>query len=356
MATVEKRTSQDGKISYRAKIRLKGYPMQSATFERRTDCLRWVQNTESAIREGRHFKMNEAKKRTLKDLIDRYAKEILPHKPKSIVAQQAQLNWWKKQIGDYSLADITPALLIEYRSKLLEEPHQRNLKRTSSTANRYFAALSHTFTMAIKEWGWLQDNPILKVTKLKEPRGRTRYLSDDERDRLLKGCKASQSPYLYILVALALSTGARKMEIVGLKWQDVDLERSLIFLHDTKNGDKRSLPLVSVAKELMKQHYQQRNDKTDLVFPSKNLKKPIDIRTPFKTVIKKCEIKDFRWHDLRHSAASYLAMNGASAPEIAAVLGHKTLSMVKRYAHLSDSHTAGVLESMNNKMFNRTKQ
>lgn len=352
MATIERRVSKDGKISFRGKVRLKGHPTQSATFERKTDCAKWIQSTESAIREGRYFKISESKKKTLRDLIDRYVKEILPQK-KSIQSQKSQFDWWKKQIGDYSLADITPALLIECRGKLLAEKSERDIQRTPATANRYCAALSHAFTMAVKEWGWLQDNPILKITKLKEPRGRTRYLEEAERERLLNVCKESKSPYLYILVMLAISTGARRMEILGLKWQDVDLERGLIILHDTKNGEKRSLPLMSVAKELMKEHYKNRTDQTNLVFPSNNFKKPIDIRAPFETALKKAEIEDFRWHDLRHSTASYLAMNGASLAEIAAVLGHKTLSMVKRYAHLSDSHTAGVVEKMNNKIFKR---
>ena len=141
------------------------------------------------------------------------------------------------------------------------------------------------------------------------------------------------------------------MEIASLKWKDVDLKRGLIFLYDTKNKDNRSLPLVGTAKDLMKEHFKNRNENTDLVFPAKNLKEPIDIRTPFETALKKAEIEDFKWHDLRHSAASYLAMNGASLAEIAAVLGHKTLAMVKRYSHLSDNHTAGVVERMNNKIF-----
>jgi integrase len=351
MATIEKRTSLDNKISYRAKVRLKGYPTQTATFERLTDAKKWIQSTEAAIREGRHFKTSEAKKRTLKELVDRYIKEILPQKPKSKTDQTTQLNWWKNQIGSYSLADLTPALIVEYRSKLLLEPSTRKAKRSPSTVNRYCSSLSHCFTIAVKEWEWMQENPILKISKLKEPRGRTRFLDDKERERLLLACKDSNSQLLYVLVVLALSTGARKMEILSLKWQDVDLKRGLIILHDTKNEEKRSLPLVSTAKELMQKHFKNRHENTNLVFPAKNLKEPIDIRAPFETALRRAKIEDFRWHDLRHSCASYLAMNGASLAEVAAALGHKTLSMVKRYSHLSDSHTAVVVERMNNKIF-----
>ena len=351
MATIEKRTTNSA-TSYRAKVRLKGYPTQSATFARLTDAKKWVQDTESAIREGRHFKTSESKKHTIKELVERYIKEILPQKPKSTIDQKTQLGWWKNSIGSFSLADVTPALIIEYRSKLaLEKSERKGAKRSNATVNRYCSVLSHAFTIAVNEWNWMQENPMMKIKKLKEPRGRVRFLNDEERERLLEACQESSSPFLYILVVLGISTGARKMEIRSLEWKDVDLNRGMIILHDTKNGERRSLPLVGIAKDLMKAHYKNRNKNTELVFPAKNLQTPIDIRTPFETVLQKAEIEDFKWHDLRHSCASYLAMNGATLAEIAGVLGHKTLSMVKRYSHISDAHTAGVVERMNSKIF-----
>ena len=355
MATIGKRTAADGAISYRVRVRLKGYPEQTATFGRVTDAKKWVKDTESSIREGRHFKFNESKKHLVKDLIERYVAEILPRKPKSEDGQTTQINWWKKSMGSFLLSDVTPALIAEHRSKLAEERSERKgAKRSDATINRYCAVLSHSFTIAVKEWGWMHDNPILKIKKLKEPRGRVRYLNDEERVRLLTACKESSSPFLYILTVLSISTGARKMEIMSLKWDDVDLSRGMIILHDTKNGERRSLPLVGMAKELMKTHYKNRNENTNLVFPAKNLRDPIDIRTPFETALQRAEIKDFRWHDLRHSCASYLAMNGATSVEIAGVLGHKSLLMVKRYSHISESHTIGVVEKMSRKIFGDT--
>ncbi len=351
MATIEKRVNGEGATSYRVKVRLRGYPTQTATFNRQTDAKKWIQDTESAIREGRHFKTSEAKKHTVKKLIERYVKEILPQK-KSASAQESQLNYWMDSIGSFLLSDITPALIVEQRSQLaLEKNDHKKVKKTNATINRYCAALSHVFSIAVKEWGWMQENPLLKIKKLKEPRGRVRCLSDEERLRLMQACQESSSPFLYILVVLGISTGARKMEIRSLEWKDVDLNRGMIILHDTKNGERRSLPLVGIAKDLMKAHYKNRNKNTELVFPAKNLQTPIDIRTPFETALQKAEIEDFKWHDLRHSCASYLAMNGATLAEIAGVLGHKTLSMVKRYSHISDAHTAGVVERMNSKIF-----
>jgi integrase len=352
MANIEKRTSQSGELSYRAKIRLKGHPAESATFERLTDAKRWVQATEASMREGRYFKTSEAKKHTLSELVDRYIKTVLPRKPKSQVLQTAQLTKWKEEIGSYTIADVTPALLRSCRDKMQNEPlNEKGRYRTPATLNRYMAALSHAFTIAIKEWNWLETNPTLKIDKLKEPRGRVRFLSDEERQRLLDVCKKSESKYLYKIVVLALSTGARRNEIIKLDWKDLDLNRAVITLHDTKNNERRILPLRGHAMDLMKEHSKVRNLHCHYVFTSDNECKPIDIRTAWETALKKANIEDFRFHDLRHSAASYLAMNGASLAEIAEVLGHKTLQMVKRYAHLSEAHTASVVERMNNKIF-----
>lgn len=351
MATIEKRTGVDGSVNYRVRVRLRGFPPQTATFERLTDAKKWVQQTESAIREGRHFKTVESRKHTLKETIDRYIKSVLPSKKlNSQKDQTTQLQWWSDNIGYMSLADVMPAIVAEHRDKLAQGKTPRG-DRTNATVNRYLAVLSHLFTVSVKEWGWAHENPVLKVTRLKEPRGRVRFLSDDERTRLLEACKKSESEYLFTVVVLALSTGARKMEILGLKWRDVDLSRGVITLYETKNGECRVLILRSLALELMKQHSKIRALNCDLVFPAKSFEKPIDLTTPWETALKRADINDFRFHDLRHSAASYLAMSGASIAEIAEVLGHRTFSMTKRYTHLSDSHKNSVVEKMNEKIF-----
>jgi len=118
MASIEKRKAKDGKVSYRVKVRLKGYPIQTASFDRLTDAKKWSQHTESAIREGRHFKTAEAKKHTLSDVVDRYISDVLPSKPKQIINQGQQLRWWKEQIGAYSLPDVTPAYLFSVATNL----------------------------------------------------------------------------------------------------------------------------------------------------------------------------------------------------------------------------------------------
>lgn len=351
MATIIERTATDGTKRYRAQVRLKGHPKQSATFKRLTDAKKWIQDTESAIREGRHFKTVEAKKHTLNDLVDRYIKDVLPGKKKARDKTQ-QLTWWTEKIGYCLLADVTPALIVQYRDELSRGITYRGTQRTPATVVQYMTALSHAFTIAVNEWGWLEDSPMRKVKNPTPSRGRVRFLDDDERARLLKACKESSNEWLYLVVILALSSGMRKAELFTLKWHDVNLKDGFIILHETKNGERRRVPLSGLSLELLREHAKVRRLDTPLLFPGKtHPDKPIDLKRPFETALKQAEIDDFHWHDLRHCTASYLAMNGASLAEIAEVLGHKTLSMVKRYSHLSDGHVSNVVASMNAKIF-----
>ncbi|MCK4842606.1 MAG: site-specific integrase [Methylococcales bacterium] len=343
MASINKHTASDGQITYRVRIRLKGYPIQSASFDRKTDAKKWAQHTESAIREGRHFKIAAAKKHSFDDLVKRYCSEILPdYKEREQKERKSKLQWWSNGIGHCLLADITPATISEYKSQLHRSP---------ATVDKYLKNLSHAFSTAVNEWGWLEDNPVKKVKSPKLPRGRVRFLDDDERIALLQASKESSNDWLYMCVILALSTGMRQGELMGLKWQDINLKEGYLILHETKNGERRRVAIVGHALMLLQEHSKIRRLDTDLLFPGNNPEKPIDLRRPFTEALTRAEITDFKWHDLRHCTASYLAMNGASLAEIAEVLGHKTLQMVKRYAHLSDGHVSSVVESMNAKIF-----
>jgi len=364
MATIDKRKAKDGKITYRVRVRLKGHPVQTATFSRKTDARQWVQDTESSIRKGRYFKTIEAKKHTFGKMIDRFKTNELPKLPKVKGFMGPQLDWWKNQLGDFTLADVTPAMIGECRDNLLNNGTPKKQEIAPATVNRYLAVLSLTYARAVKEWEWIESNPLRKVKRLTEPRGRVRFLSDDgklpdgtvvegEKTRLIKACRASPNPYLYPVVVLALSTGMRKNEIMSLTWKDVDLNGGQILLQETKNGERRSVPLTGHALETIKSLGKVRRLDTQLLFPSKHhaKTKPMHLRDPWLKALKGAQIEDFRFHDLRHSAASYLAMNGATMVEIAEILGHKTLAMVKRYSHLSEAHTKGVVASMNEKIF-----
>lgn len=351
MATIDERKDSQGKVTYRVQVRIKGVPTQRATFLRKTDAKMWAQQTEAAIREGRHFKTTESKKHTVGEMIDRYMRDVLPTKEKCIQRQGAQLIWWKRQIGSTLLSDITPSLIGECRDRLGRENTKRKRLRTPATVVRYLAALSHAFSIAVREWAWLEDSPMRKVTKPKEPRGRVRFLSEEERINLLEACKASSNPFLYTAVVLAISTGMRQAEQMTLAWSDVDLHKGRIILQVTKNGERRAIPLTGLALQLLRALDAKRSIATPLIFPGKDPKQPIDLRFPWKKALKKSGIKEFTWHSLRHSTASYLAMNGASLVDIKNLLGHKQISVTTRYSHLTEDHTTNVVASMNEKLF-----
>lgn len=143
----------------------------------------------------------------------------------------------------------------------------------------------------------------------------------------------------------------RQGEMMNLRWSDVDLKRSKITFQETKNGEIRSVPLTGLAHQLLKELQANYSPESDLVFPGKNPDKPIDLRFSWEQALIKANIKNFRFHDLRHCTASYLLMNGASLSVIAEILGHKTLQMVKRYAHLSEDHKWQAVADMNKKIF-----
>jgi integrase len=348
MAKIQKR-KRNSEIRYRVQVRIKGHPPQTATFPKKSDAKRWGQQTEGAIREGRYFRSVESKKHTLGEMIDRYVETVLPRKGSQRNNQRSQLSWWKDQIGDYLLSDITPALISKCRDKLASEATHQSEKRSPATVNRYLVALSHVYTIAVNEWGWLDDSPIQKVRHLKEPRGRVRFLNDEERERLLAECKRSRSPYLHLIVLTALSTGMRQGEILNLKGEDVDLQLGRIIIQHTKNGERRTVPLTGLALDVMREHGKNRH--TDLIFPGADPLKPMDIRAAWEHAVQRADIQDFHFHDLRHTAASYLVMDGATLVELAEILGHKTMQMVKRYAHLSESHIAGGVSSMTSHVF-----
>jgi len=350
MASIEERTTDEGKTRYRVLVRLKGHPSQSATFERLTDARKWASKTETDIREGRYFKYSEARRHTVAEMIDRYVREVLPGKNREFrAARTYQLKFWKEEFGSYTLADATPAIIAEARDKLARIPARGDRERSAASVNRHLAALSTVFTLAMKEWMWIDDTPMRKVSKLTESRGRVRFLSDEERKALLQACRESDEPLLYPLVVTAISTGARQGEFLSIRWSNVDFHMGLIRLENTKNNERRAIPLTGHALELFRDMASVRRIDTDLVFPFKGGRH--GLRSPWAKALKAAEIDDFHFHDLRHSAASYLAMNGATLAEIAEVLGHKTLQMVKRYAHLTEQHTSRVVERMNKKIF-----
>ena len=171
MATIDQRPGPDGKPVYRVRVRRKGTPTQTATFPNLSAARRWAQMTEGQIIEGRHFPCTKPTRHTLAEALDRYVKEVLPHKGTHIrYNQRYLLRWWHKHLGAYTLSNLTPALIAQCRDTLATT-------RAPATVRAYLCALSHVLTVASSEWNWLDHSPMPKVRKLKLPRGRVRFLS-----------------------------------------------------------------------------------------------------------------------------------------------------------------------------------
>ena len=173
MACIFERKTKDGETRYAALVRVKGYPRQTATFSRKTDAKLWAQQTESSIRAGKYFSQAEAKKHTFRELADRYIKTMLGSKSLKVQVQYAQqLKVWCKMIGELALAEITPALISECRDRLAKEVTSRGKVRSNASLNRYIAVLSSVMSVGVREWQWIEENPVSKLRKLKESKGR----------------------------------------------------------------------------------------------------------------------------------------------------------------------------------------
>lgn len=361
MATIRKRVCSDGSITYQVQVRKKGCPPESASFARLTDARKWATSVESAINDGRFFPRKEAARHTLGDAITRYKRDVLYRKAANTIPTFAtRLEWWNIQLGSYSLDQITPALVAECRDKLLREGPGgeaggrlalRGGGVSPTTARHYLMALSHVFALAVREWGWLKETPMSKVDKPRMNPGRVRYLTNEELTSFLEACRESDCGYLYPAVLLAITTGMRRGEQLGLTWNQVDLERGWIALGETKNKDRRGVPIVNSALDALRSLRKVRRIDTDLLFPSHKGKKPFDLRKPFGRALRQANIQNFHWHDLRHCAASYLAMSGVPMKVIGKLLGHRTSDMTDRYAHLADQVVDDAVKKVMTKLF-----
>jgi integrase len=291
----------------------------------------------------------------MEDVIDLY----MAHYAGRDTTRVQRLTWWRGKVGKVALQDLTDDHVYAGLEALAQQPARywagtdadgcaiykaKRAPLAAATINRYGASISAVITWAIKRRiapkGYV--HPGRSIERRTENNERTRYLSDDERERLLAACRASSWPRLYVLVLMALTTGARKAELTGLRWGDVDLERAVALVGRTKNGDPRVLPLVENVVQELKRF---KAGPSVLVFPSRaQPDKPFTFEPRWAGALKAARVRGFTFHSLRHSCASMLAQNGATLLEIADVLGHRQLQMTKRYSHLATSHKAALVQ------------
>lgn len=341
MATIYKRKSKDGKriLGWKAVVRIQGHPTVCKICDRQKEAEDWAKDIELQIKEGSFNFSRFKQKHTFDDLITRYMGSGALEHHKAAEDTLRHLEYWKARFKSYAVMHLTPELLAKERQLLVETPTAKGRARSPSTVNRYIAALSSVLTYACRELRWIDDNPCFNLIKLKEPVGRNRMLSTEEISSLLTASQASRSPYLFPIVLIALTTGMRQGEILGLKWIDIDFEKKIAHLHDTKNSASRSTPLVDSVIDELKRLHNRRDLAKAYVFASLTAFGQLDIKKSWQEALKRAKIDNLRFHDLRHVFCTLVAKQGASNIELATAMGHKTLQMLKRYTHLEAETT-----------------
>lgn len=366
MASFRKVPQSDGSVHWMAIIRREGRKTVTKTLPNLSSAKRWARATEIEIAEDNAGLTSEAHRRSIKEVIDRYRREVLPGLRASTQRPyQFHLAWWENEIGALRLADLHPQKIAACRDKLVEAG------KSPATVNRYLATLGAVMTAAVQLWHWLPASPLRQVAKQTERNQRSRFLSAAELDSLLAACHRSESPDLLLAVLLAVTTGARQGEIGWLRWRDVDWTRGILNLRQDPDaqtitkGGARSVALVAAVAGLLKARYDAflarerlsrvpcQDPEGELIFPSRVTRsRPVNLRRPFMTALERAGIVGFHWHDLRHSAASFLAKDGASLVEIGAILGHRSANTTKRYSHLTEAHAHTLTRLMGDKILN----
>ncbi len=260
-----------------------------------------------------------------------------------IKSDLASIKTLKVYFAGKSLHEITPHMIDLFKQGMLKRVVKgKVLKQTS--VNRKLACLKSIYNKAIA-WGkFTGPNPVEQVRLFKENNQRLRFLEKEEIAKLLVNCK----DHLHGIVIMALNTGMRREEILGLKWRDIDIKRSILYLHNTKNGDKKEVPLNEQVKTVLIQT--RKNPQSEYIFCKEDGSRFGDIKTSFFTAIKKSGIKDFKFHDLRHTFASHLVMSGVDLNTVRELLGHKSLQMTLRYSHLSPTHKQRAVDGLSKQM------
>lgn len=319
MATIREK----GPLSFHVQIRKKGFPNVTKTFMSRRDAEEWARGVEVDMSRGVFRDRSEIESTTLKEALERYRREVTPGKKGAAQESIRISKWISRPLASRMLASIRGADIAAHRDA------RRKEGRAENTIRLEIALLSHVFETCRKEWGMegLQ-NPCKSINLPKNSTARDRRLEAGEEAQLLAELEKARNRHILPLVRLALETAMRQGELMALTWENVSLPKRIVVLPDTKNGSSRTVPLSSAALAILES--MPRPIDGGRVFPVRQ----DNIRMAWDAACARAGIEDLRFHDLRHEAASRLFEKGLNPMEVAAVTGHKTLQMLKRYTHL----------------------
>jgi integrase len=304
---------------WQARVIRDGYPDQARTFETKADAEKWARSVESEIDKGQFVSVNEAQRTTLGDVMARYLVEVTPTM-KGATEDTIRLKAiMRKPIALWSMANLNAARIAAYRDERLKEV-------SAGTVIRELAYLSAMINHSRREWGINVPNPVQMVRKPQSPQARSRVLTDEEVSKLLKALEPTErrSHWTKPAVQLALATAMRRGELLALRWEHIDLQGRSAFLPDTKNGESRTVPLSSVAVQVLAQLPRHISG---VVIPVKYF----TLDAAFKRGVRRAGLDGVRFHDLRRTAITRMAEKLPNVIELAAVSGHKSLMVLKRY-------------------------
>jgi len=328
MATYTKR----GDGQWQAKIRKKGYPVQTKTFRNKANAQRWATQVEVQMDNKVFISSSRAENTTFQQLADRYCSEVLPSK-KSAIKMDSMIRGICNHIGDYMAIQLTPEILAEYRDTRLK-------KVKHETVRKDLLCIRRILVVASKEWGIYlpHGNPIDMITVPPQPkRGRERRLEGNEEERLLLAAK-EYGGELSAIISFAIETAMRRGEIVELRWENINKLKRTAKLLDTKNGENRTVPLSPVALKILESIPRNINGRVFSI-------KADSITTAFDRCCRRAHIESLRFHDLRHEATSRFFEKGFNLMEVSSITGHKDLAMLKRYTHLKAEDLAEKLKN-----------
>jgi integrase len=286
---------------------------------------RILKKLEGEIAEGKWFERLPGEDKTFEEMMEKYMREHSVPKKSSSKRDETSLLHLNPFFGEYRLTQIAPSRINQYKVKRREEGS------TPATINRELALMKHAFSLAVREWEWVTDNPVKKVSMEKENNKRDRWLISEEEKKLLE-----ESPmWLREIILFALNTGMRLGEILSLTWNAVDFSRRTATVLNSKKSERRTIPLNEAALEVLKGRAKVRSLKCDLVFYNENHARfdYSNLEKAFHSALAKANIQDFRFHDLRHCFATKLVQRGVDLYKVQLLLGHKTPLMTQRYAH-----------------------
>jgi integrase len=302
-----------------------------------------LQKRKVQIAEGKFLDIAKHERIRIEDFAETFINLHSKPNKKSWKSDQANLKAILPFFKGRYLYDIMAQDIEKYKAERANDIIGKDKKIAPATVNRELATLKTMFSKAVA-WGKLKDNPAKSVQFLREPEGRVRYLEKEEIVKLLAKCSVRLRP----IVIVALNTGMRRGEILGLKWHDVDFQRDIISLFDTKNGESRKIPMnAQVRTALIKV---RKHPESQYIFYNRKGEPVHDIRKSFFTALTKAGIINFRFHDLRHTFASQLVMAGIDINTTRELLGHKDIRMTLRYSHLSPDHKKRAVDVLSNTM------